>query len=826
MGTPARPRIKHEWTELMPVLTIDNRQIEVADGTKVIQAAEQLGIYIPRFCYHPALGSVGACRVCAVKFLEGPVSGIDMSCMVDAEDGMKVSTTDPDAMEFRKYIIECMMLNHPHDCPVCDEGGHCLLQDLTVSGGHGIRQFKGPKRTYADQFLGPLVQHEMNRCIQCYRCVRYYREYTGYKDLGVMGLASRVYFGRFEQGRLESPFSGNLIDICPTGVYTDKPSRYTGRRWDFERSPGVCIHCALGCNTTVSTRYRAVVRQEARFNPDINGHFICDRGRYGFYYTNLPERPRQGRINEDTVPAKEAVLAAAKQLGDIEKTSGAASVAVIGSDRSSLETLAELRQTCRARGWQQPGFWSRCRKDTVTAAVSALFPDQVVSMGEIESADYIFMVGADPVNEAPMLSLALRQAQRNGAAIHVADPRPVDLPFPFEQTPSTSHEMMTLLSQITVHLDHSDVIEDPKIQNLADELSNSRNPVIICGTDVTDAKIAARAGELSRSLQNKNIAAKLFFVLPNANSYGVAALFENSQSIETILEKIEAGKIHALIFIESDLWEQYADRRRLEQAIQSLDFVVSMDCLDNPLSRMAHIHIPTQTMFEAGGIYVNQEGRPQVSQPAHAGGLPVSMTGRGSHPPRTFQKTIPGADILPAAKAIQGICADEASLAPDAVSGMKQAFPALTRLSEQTARDANACRIFIQRNDGAIPLDSENADPYAQSDTPSDTQLEILPVASVFGDEALSSLSPCLQDPEENKVWTSRHQAEKLGIGQGDQVVLELPHTPLTLTACLADRMAANTLVIPRRNTIFWQQFDPCSRFLINQNAIHTRKKE
>ena len=181
----------------MPKLIIDSREIEVPQGTNVLEAAERLGIMVPRFCYHPALGSVGACRMCAVKFLEGRVKGVEMSCMVAAEDGMVVSTTHPDAMDYRKYVIEWLMLDHPLDCPVCDEGGHCLLQDETVSGGHGIRRFLGPKRTYQDQDLGLFVQHEMNRCIQCWRCRRFYQEYAGYRDLGALQIGRRTYFGRF-----------------------------------------------------------------------------------------------------------------------------------------------------------------------------------------------------------------------------------------------------------------------------------------------------------------------------------------------------------------------------------------------------------------------------------------------------------------------------------------------------------------------------------------------------------------------------------------------------------------------------------------------------
>jgi NADH-quinone oxidoreductase subunit G len=251
----------------MPHLIIDEQEIEVPKETKVIAAAERLGIMIPRFCYHEALGSVGACRLCAVKFIEGHRKGIDMSCMVEARDGMVVSTTHPEAVAFRRFIIECLMLNHPHDCPVCDEGGHCLLQDETVSGGHGRRRYLGKKRTYEDQDLGPFVQHEMNRCIHCFRCRRFYRDFAGYRDLGVMQIGNREYFGRFESGPLESPFSGNLIDVCPTGVYTDKPARFKGRRWNFERGPSLCLNCSLGCSTTASARYREMVRVEARYNP-------------------------------------------------------------------------------------------------------------------------------------------------------------------------------------------------------------------------------------------------------------------------------------------------------------------------------------------------------------------------------------------------------------------------------------------------------------------------------------------------------------------------------------------------------------------------------
>ena len=346
----------------MPRLIIDEREIEVEEGTKVIDAAERLGIVIPRFCYHEALGSVGACRMCAVKFLQGPFKGVQMSCMIDARDGMVVSTTDDEAVQFRKRVIELLMMNHPLDCPVCDEGGQCLLQDETVSGGHGMRRFPGLKRTYHDQYLGPYIRHEMNRCIHCYRCSRFYQEFTGYRDLGALQIGSRMYFGRFSDGSLESPFSGNLVDICPTGVYTDKTARFKLRRWDLQRAPSICNQCSLGCATVANGHYRGVMRVEARFNSDVNGYFLCDAGRFGFSYANggsgRRDRPLSPMIAGVPASGPAALAAAREALESIEAKYGSAAVAAVGSRRNSLESQCMLDLVCKTRGFRGPAFFT------------------------------------------------------------------------------------------------------------------------------------------------------------------------------------------------------------------------------------------------------------------------------------------------------------------------------------------------------------------------------------------------------------------------------------------------------------------------------------
>ncbi|HYH55090.1 MAG TPA: 2Fe-2S iron-sulfur cluster-binding protein, partial [Anseongella sp.] len=231
----------------MATLFIDNRPYEAKEGKNLLEACLSLGFDLPYFCWHPAMGSVGACRQCAVKSYkdEGDTRGkLVMSCMEPVRDQARISISDGEATAFRSHIIEWLMTNHPHDCAVCDEGGACHLQDMTVMTGHNYRNFRFNKRTYNNQYLGPFLHHEMNRCIHCYRCVRFYKDYAGGKDLDAMGAHNHVYFGRSEEGTLENEFSGNLAEVCPTGVFTDKTLKqhYT-RKWDMTYAPSVCPGC-------------------------------------------------------------------------------------------------------------------------------------------------------------------------------------------------------------------------------------------------------------------------------------------------------------------------------------------------------------------------------------------------------------------------------------------------------------------------------------------------------------------------------------------------------------------------------------------------------
>lgn len=825
----------------MPRLTIDDREIEVPAGTKVIEAAERLGIMIPRFCYHEALGSVGACRMCAVKFVEGPVKGLQMSCMVDAQDGMVVSTADAEAVEFRRFIIECLMLNHPHDCPVCDEGGQCLLQDETVSGGHGLRRYQGRKRTYNDQYLGELIAHEMNRCIHCYRCSRFYQEYAGYRDLGPLQIACRVFFGRFEDGPLESPFSGNLVDICPTGVYTDKPSRCKARRWDLQRAPSICVHCSLGCSTMANARYREVIRIEARFNHKVNGHFICDRGRFGFPYTNLQVRPRTARTLDGETSLRSAITVAAEKLREIIRHGGPGAVACLGSSRSSLETQSMLKRLCRLQGWEMPNFFVDSNlEEKVRSAVSILDESTAVTLKDVEYADFIVAAGVDAINEAPMLALAMRQAARREGKVVVIDPRPVFLPLPFIHIPVAPDLIEACLQRIFSFVggegranpgqnqEYSSWLPKENalpseiaeiLDSLAEKLGFARNPVVICGTDIVRGSTPSVAASLARRLQKAQGRGGLLYVLPGANAFGAGLLSPlHCRPFSHVLESIEEGRIRALIVAEADPLHDFLHRKRMEAALANLDLLLVLDCLDSETVRKAHVFLPTTTHFETGSSFINHEGRLQYAEPVHHGGIPIGQAGGGSHPPRIYRGDIPG-DVPKAAWIILAELARMLSTPNLEILGVGpwsligEELPVLKKL-EKVSFPPEGVRILPDEMEvGTLPASESEAHSWSEPSVCPRDALELLLADWTFGTEELSSYSGPLQRVERQPcAFMHVEDAVRVGCSNGDRVVIGLEGGEIDVTLSATDRMGRGVLILPRHRQVDWRKIPeaPC----------------
>ena len=384
----------------MATITIDGKTYEVKEGQNLLQTALSQGLNLPYFCWHPALGSVGACRQCAVKQYkdEDDENGrLVMACMTPAKDGSRFAIEEPEAQEFRRAVTEWLMVNHPHDCPVCDEGGECHLQDMVVMTGHNYREFRFNKRTHRNQDLGPFINHEMNRCISCYRCVRYYRDYAGGRDFNVFGAHDHVYFGRYEDGPLENEFSGNLVEVCPTGVFTDKTEKqHFTRKWDLQTAPSICHGCSLGCNIIPGERYGTLRRIRNRYNYDVNGYFLCDRGRFGYEYVNSDQRIQRARVNGEAVEAEVAINQVTNRLQT-------GTIIGIGSPRASLESNFALRRLVG-----QENFYmgiSKHEAQLMTTAVSLLQQLPTPSLRQIGEADAVFILGEDVTNTAPMMAL-------------------------------------------------------------------------------------------------------------------------------------------------------------------------------------------------------------------------------------------------------------------------------------------------------------------------------------------------------------------------------------------------------------------------------------
>jgi NADH-quinone oxidoreductase subunit G len=751
----------------MPDLTIDGLAVSVPKGTTVIEAAEAVGIVIPRLCWHKGLGPAGACRLCAVMFLEGPVAGVHMSCMTQAADGMVVDTGHPEALAFRRQVMEWLMANHPHDCPVCDEGGACLLQDVTIASGQVIRRFPGAKRTFRDQDLGPFVQQEMNRCIHCYRCARFYQEVAGYRDFGPMQNANRVFFGRFADGRLESPFSGNIIDLCPTGALTDKTARYKARPWETERAPSVCPHCALGCATTVIARNRELVRIEARENPNVNGFFLCDRGRFSHGFQTRADRPRQARVDGRATGMNAALAEAAARLRATVEGHGPASVACLGSVRATLETQAALASLARAAGWLGPAhFVTATEARANRAALDATSPRRGRSLAQLGEADAIVCLGVSPLFDAPLLALALRRAAGRGAMVLVADPRPVSLPLAFTHLPVAPRLLPGVLA----------VLAAPEAE--APALARSRLPL---APELWPLLIAANQA-LARAGQPMLVFAPgLAPVLPTDGRFGLfpvprgpnaagAALIETAGTpgLAEVAAAVASGRVKALLAVETD---PLATQPSLAGLLPGLEALVVLDHLPTATARAATILLPTTTLFESGGTLCNNEGRMQRALPATAVGEPVSREGKGGHPPRDFARPLAGTDPRPA----HALLTDLAE-----TLGHTEALPLLA-----LAGLDNLGAPAVPPPDEAVP------------DGPG---LAVVWTEALFGTDELGRHGVLLGQPAgPPDMGLHADDAPALGLADGDPALLALGDRLAAVTVRLSRDMARGVAVLPRR---------------------------
>ncbi|WP_432414596.1 NADH-quinone oxidoreductase subunit NuoG [Chromohalobacter israelensis] len=641
----------------MATIHVDGRDYEVDGADNLLHACLSLGLDIPYFCWHPAMGSVGACRQCAVKQYKNAddTQGmLVMSCMAPVQDDAYISIEDEEAKAFRANVIEWLMINHPHDCPVCEEGGHCHLQDMTVMTGHDSRRYRFRKRTHKNQDLGPFIAHEMNRCITCYRCVRFYQDYAGGGDLGAFGAHDNIYFGRFQEGTLESPFSGNLTEVCPTGVFTDQThSEHYTRKWDLQFAPSVCHQCAVGCNISPGERYGDIRRIENRYHGDVNHYFLCDRGRFGYGYVNREDRPRvpewRERQRVDAGPGAAGVVGGTISLEIDDALDRAADglrsarrVIGIGSPRASLESNHMLRTLV---GDENFSTGIDARELELLVRMSELntrcgLPSP--SLREIEACDAVLVLGEDLLQSAARMALAVRQAiNARGDALAAERGIPTWNAEAVKTLAQEAHHPLFLatpeatgldeLAERTLHAAPNDIArlgfavahcldaEAPAPEALDDvtwalarrigeALLAAERPLVIAGGSLGSPAVLEAAGNVARALARRAQAGALSLVRREANSTGLALL--GGQSLEWALDLLANGDADGVVVLENDLYTRAA-AARVNPALQRADCVVVLDHQRTATWEKADIGLPAASFAESDGTLVSLEGRAQ-----------------------------------------------------------------------------------------------------------------------------------------------------------------------------------------------------------------------
>ena len=624
----------------MATIHVDGKALEVDGADNLLQACLSLGLDIPYFCWHPALGSVGACRQCAVKQFndENDKRGrIVMSCMTPASDGSWISIDDEEAKVFRASVVEWLMTNHPHDCPVCEEGGHCHLQDMTVMTGHNERRYRFTKRTHQNQELGPFIAHEMNRCIACYRCVRFYKDYAGGTDLGVFGAHDNVYFGRVEDGTLESEFSGNLTEVCPTGVFTDKThSERYNRKWDMQFSPSICHGCSSGCNISPGERYGELRRIENRFNGSVNQYFLCDRGRFGYGYVNREDRPRQPLL------ANGAKLGLDEALDKAAELLRGRNIVGIGSPRASLESNFALRELVGAEHFYSGIEAAELERIRLVLQVLNDSPLPVPNMRDIEDHDAVFVLGEDLTQTAARMALALRQSVKGKAEdmaeamrvqpwldaavknigqhalnpLFIASLAETKLDDIAEECVHAAPDDLARIGFAVAHaLDASapaveglDAEAQALAQRIADALLAAKRPLIIAGTSLGSKALIEAAANIAKALKLREKNGSISLIVPEANSLGLAMF--GGESVDAALQAVIDGKADAIVVLENDLYTR-TDKAKVDAALNAAKVLIVADHQKTATSDRAHLVLPAASFAEGDGTLVSQEGRAQ-----------------------------------------------------------------------------------------------------------------------------------------------------------------------------------------------------------------------
>ena len=571
----------------MPIVKIDGKEIEVPAGITILQACEMAGVEIPRFCYHERLSIAGNCRMCLVEVKPGPPKP-QASCAMPVADKQEIITKSAVVEKARRGVMEFLLINHPLDCPICDQGGECDLQDQAMGYGFDRSRYHENKRAVPDKELGPLVKTSMNRCIQCTRCVRFAAEVAGVEELGATGRGEGMEITTYVRHALTTELAGNLVDICPVGALTSKPYAYEARSWELRKTESIDVFDALGSNIRVDARGGQVMRVLPRLNDDVNEEWLGDKSRHaidGLRYQRL-DRPyvrTRGKLVEATWDEAFAAIEAKLKGVDGNK------VAAIVGDQCDAEAMVALKDLMAAIG--SPNV--DCRQDGAKLEAgprgSYLFN---AGIRGIDLADAILLVGANPRWESPVLNARLRKRYLSGRCAIASVGPAVDLTYPVERLgagPATLRDLV-----------------DGKL-GFAEKLKAAKNPLIIVGMGALARDDGAAMLALARSLAVVRDDWNGFAVLHTAAAR-VGALDlglvpgEGGRDVAGILAGAQSKEIEVVYLLAAD----ELDTSKLGKA-----FVIYQGHHGDAGAHRADVILPGAAYTEKPGTYVNMEGRVQ-----------------------------------------------------------------------------------------------------------------------------------------------------------------------------------------------------------------------
>ncbi len=605
----------------MPHIEIDGQAIEVVAGTTVMEAAESLGIYIPFFCYHPKLSVAANCRMCLVDVEKAPKPL--PACATPVADGMKVATASRKAKMAQQGVLEFLLINHPLDCPICDQGGECPLQDITMGFANPHSHYTEEKRVVEDKDIGPLIATEMTRCIQCTRCIRFGQEIGGIMELGATGRGEDMAIGTYVAKAVQSELSGNMIDLCPVGALTSKPFRYKARSWELKHTPGLCPHCSTGCNTDMQSLGREVLRVLPRANQAVNEDWICDKGRYAYTALQAEDRVTQPLLRVDggwrEVSWAEALDAALSGLERVVAQHGAERLAGLISAQSSNEELFLFQALLRGLG--SPHVDHRLRQQDFRAdAAMPVYPALNMALEDLEREPVVLLCHAFPRQQQPLTNHRLRKSVLQGGTVIALDSQRQDFNYPVVQLVADAGADLALYEALCSQL--SGAVEKSAtagLAHVASVLLAADNPLILIGSALLHhPQAAAMIAQIERLAELAG--GRVGWLAQEANSAG-------AWLSGCVPHRLPGGHTAPATGLPTDaLWdagmrgfillgiEPGVDAMRgtaALAALQKAEFVLSIAQFAGEAQQYADVILPMAAFAEGSGSFINNEGRLQ-----------------------------------------------------------------------------------------------------------------------------------------------------------------------------------------------------------------------